>query len=132
MLGGKVRESIPLYANHGIFFDTDTSFNFSIERIVHARDAGYKMFKWDPASDFDQVRQARQAVGQEYRLAIDQHGQDHGKHHNPRSHRADHQGGCAPCDVPSQPRRGPVDGAHTRRRACRNVRRHSQHRRHDQ
>lgn len=76
MLGGKVREAIPLYANHGIFFDADASYNFNIDRIVHARQAGYRMFKWDPGMDFDQVREARQVIGRDYRLAIDQHGRN--------------------------------------------------------
>jgi len=81
MLGGKMRERIPLYADHGVF-----KHGFDVQRIVAMKEAGYGMFKWDPfqgggnpgkeaiAAQVQQVAQVRRAVGPDYPLAIDAHG----------------------------------------------------------
>lgn len=84
MLGGPVRDEIPLYADHGIF-DGAHSWEEQIERVVAAKEAGFRMFKWDPfvgmdphdpkelGKRVDKVRQVREAVGEGYQLAIDAH-----------------------------------------------------------
>ncbi len=84
LLGGPVRKQIPLYADHGIF-DGTKSWEEQIERILAAKEAGFRMFKWDPFVDMDardakelgkrvdRVRQVREAVGEGYELAIDAH-----------------------------------------------------------
>lgn len=81
MLGGKMRDRIPLYADHGVF-----KHGFEVERIVALKDAGYGMFKWDPfkgggnpgkeaiAAQVEEVAEVRRAVGPDYPLAIDAHG----------------------------------------------------------
>ena len=84
LLGGPVRKQIPLYANHGVF-DGAKSWEEQIERILAAKEAGYRMFKWDPfvgmdpgdakelGKRVDKVWQVREAVGAGYELAIDAH-----------------------------------------------------------
>ena len=81
MLGGAVRDRIPLYADHGVFKG-----GFSIDRILMTKEAGFEMFKWDPfrgggnpgeeqiAKDVETVRKVREAVGPDHRIAIDAHG----------------------------------------------------------
>ena len=81
MLGGAVRDTLPLYADHGVFFD-----GFDIDRIIAAKDAGFDMFKWDPFQEggnpgeeaiarcIEAVAAVREAVGPDYKLAIDAHG----------------------------------------------------------
>lgn len=81
LLGGAVRDRIPLYADHGVFKD-----DFSIDRVLAMKDAGFEMFKWDPfreggnpgaeaiARCVEDVAAVRKAVGPDYKLAIDAHG----------------------------------------------------------
>ena len=86
MLGGTLRKTIPLYANHGVFFNNDTEWPFDIRRIAGVKEAGFPLFKWDPFTsppgnpgsdvihrDVRQVAQVRQLVGDEYPLGIDAH-----------------------------------------------------------
>ena len=84
MLGGAARDRIPLYADHGVFKN-----GFSVDRILAMKDAGFEMFKWDPfrgggnpgaeaiAECVEQVATVRDAVGPDYKLAIDAHGRFH-------------------------------------------------------
>ncbi|MEM7131626.1 MAG: mandelate racemase/muconate lactonizing enzyme family protein [Chloroflexota bacterium] len=84
LLGGQVREKIPLYANHGIFGGAK-SWEECVERIVGAKESGFGMFKWDPFSgqgtpepaelnaQIQKVEMVRAAVGPDYPLAIDAH-----------------------------------------------------------
>lgn len=84
LLGGSVHQEIPLYADHGTF-DGAESWEEQIERILRAKEAGFKMFKWDPfegegtpdakelGKQVDRVNQVREAVGKDYPLAIDAH-----------------------------------------------------------
>ena len=93
LLGGKVRNRIPLYANHGAFFTDDRSYidvlssSTELIQVVEAtRKAGYGMFKWDPfqaggnpgRAEIDKriaiVSEVRDAVGTDFRIAIDAHG----------------------------------------------------------
>jgi len=81
MLGGAVRDRIPLYADHGVFKD-----GFDVGRILAMKHAGFEMFKWDPfreggnpgaeaiAACTEDVAAVRDAVGPDYKLAIDAHG----------------------------------------------------------
>jgi len=81
MLGGSVHETLPLYADHGVFVG-----GFDIARILAAKDAGFEMFKWDPFQEggnpgeeaiarcVEDVAAVREAVGPDYTLAIDAHG----------------------------------------------------------
>jgi len=81
LLGGAVRKRIPLYADHGVFAK-----GFDVERIVMMKEAGFGMFKWDPfrgggnpgertiRKQLETVIKVRQAVGEDYPLAIDAHG----------------------------------------------------------
>ena len=84
LLGGKVRDKIPLYADHGIFSGA-RDWEECIDRILKAKDNGFTMFKWDPftgggtptsCSLKDQIKKiemVRSAVGSEYQIAIDAH-----------------------------------------------------------
>ena len=84
LLGGAVREKIPLYADHGIFSGA-SDWEECIERILAAKENGFGMFKWDPFEGGgtptprdlqDQIRKVemvRDAVGPEYQIAIDAH-----------------------------------------------------------
>ena len=93
LLGGKVRQRIPLYANHGVFFDDERShleyledFGGLVQRVLSLKEAGYKMFKWDPFSEGGNpgakliservaaVAKVREAVGPDYEIGIDAHG----------------------------------------------------------
>ena len=47
LLGGRVRERIPLYANHGVFGESKTV-EERVQRAVSTKEAGFDMFKWDP------------------------------------------------------------------------------------
>jgi galactonate dehydratase len=81
MLGGARRETIPLYADHGVFVG-----DFDLDRILAAKDAGFEMFKWDPFEEggnpgedaiarcAEVVGTVRDAVGPDYKIAIDAHG----------------------------------------------------------
>jgi len=81
LLGGAVRSHIPLYADHGVF-----ARGFDVDRILAMKEAGFGMFKWDPFQgggnpgekairrQVEQVVKVREAVGPDYRLAIDAHG----------------------------------------------------------
>jgi galactonate dehydratase len=81
LLGGAVRDRIPLYANHAIFKGEGPS---QIDRILHAKELGFEMFKWDPffgapedekkiRKQVESVETARAALGPEYKIAIDAH-----------------------------------------------------------
>ena len=84
LLGGAVRDRIPLYANHGVF-NGATDPREKLERALETRQAGFRMFKWDPfhgqgdpdASvidrDFAEIKLFRQGFGDDFRLAIDAH-----------------------------------------------------------
>ena len=84
LLGGPVRNEIPLYADHGIF-DGAKSWEEQVERVIAAKEAGFQMFKWDPfvgmdphdsnelGNRIDKVMQVREAVGDGFHLAIDAH-----------------------------------------------------------
>ena len=84
LLGGQQRQTIPLYADHGLFYGS-ADWEERIERIVAAKEAGFEMFKWDPfegsgtpdprelARQIARVEQVRRAVGDDYGLAIDAH-----------------------------------------------------------
>ncbi len=84
LLGGKVRDRIPLYANHSTFTGRDTASR--VESAVQAKEMGFKTFKWDPfvergapsaatiAEEVEQVRAIHDAVGSEMQIAIDAHG----------------------------------------------------------
>jgi galactonate dehydratase len=84
LLGGPLRNAIPLYADHGLF-DGAESREEQVERILAAKEAGFAMFKWDPFvgsgtsspgeldRQIDGVRRVREAVGRDYPLAIDAH-----------------------------------------------------------
>jgi len=81
LIGGADRDCIPLYADHGAFRD-----EFDLDRILAVKDAGFEMFKWDPfreggdpgaeaiAECVEEVAAVRDAVGPDYKLAIDAHG----------------------------------------------------------
>ena len=84
LLGGRVREEIPLYADHGIFGGTQ-SWEECVQRIVGMKEASFGMFKWDPFSGggtlepaklkehIKKVEMVHEAVGPDYPLAIDAH-----------------------------------------------------------
>ena len=84
LLGGQVREQIPLYADHGIFGGAQ-SWEECVERIVAMKESGFGMFKWDPFAGhgtpkpaelkeyIKKVEMVREAVGPDYPLAIDAH-----------------------------------------------------------
>lgn len=93
LLGGKIRHRIPLYANHGVFFDDERryidyrkDFGRLVERVLSMKEAGYKMFKWDPFSEGGNpgpqliskrvaaIAKVREAVGPDYEIGIDAHG----------------------------------------------------------
>jgi len=89
LLGGAVRKRIPLYANAGVFAkgygSPDPDAGFDVERILAMKEAGFQMFKWDPfriggnpgekpiRKQVEQVVKVRDAVGDDYQLAIDAH-----------------------------------------------------------
>jgi len=84
LLGGQVRQEIPLYADHGIFGGAQ-NWEECVQRIVGMKEAGFGMFKWDPFSgggtpepaelreQIKKVEMVRDAVGFDYPLAIDAH-----------------------------------------------------------
>ena len=87
LLGGRVRERIPLYANHGVFGESKTV-EERVERAVRTKEAGFDMFKWDPfgyygiqgtpeAAQLDgaikEVGAVREALGADFNMAIDAH-----------------------------------------------------------
>jgi L-alanine-DL-glutamate epimerase-like enolase superfamily enzyme len=89
LLGGAVRKRIPLYANAAVFrkgYGTpDPDEGFDVERILAMKAAGFPIFKWDPfriggnpgekaiRQQVEQVARVREAVGDDYQLAIDAH-----------------------------------------------------------
>ena len=84
LLGGPLHKEIPLYADHGLFDGAET-WEEQFEQILAAKEAGFAMFKWDPfasngtpdpkelSREVDRVVQVRDAVGDDYALAIDAH-----------------------------------------------------------
>ncbi len=84
LLGGRVRERIPVYANHSTFTARDTPSR--VESAIQAKEMGFKTFKWDPfvergapsesaiAKEVEQVRAIHDAVSPSMRIAIDAHG----------------------------------------------------------
>lgn len=85
LLGGKVRDEIPCYAN-GWFAPAKTPEEFA-EKAIIAKDAGFKALKWDPFGSawqniskpelikaIDCVRAVSKAVGSEIDLLIEGHG----------------------------------------------------------
>lgn len=87
LLGNKLNDKIPLYSNHGSFFDSDIKNKrgkFDLEKVIEQKEKGYSMFKWDPfkgtpetskeiENQLEEVRQVRNEVGSEYKIAIDAH-----------------------------------------------------------
>ena len=86
LLGGRVRERIPLYANHGVFGSAQTAPD-RIERVLRAKEMGFQMFKWDPFGEIRgtpdsarlgeaiaEVQAFRERLGAGFDLAIDAHG----------------------------------------------------------
>ncbi|MGI8992252.1 MAG: mandelate racemase/muconate lactonizing enzyme family protein [Bryobacteraceae bacterium] len=85
LLGGRLRQSIPIYANHGVFnaLEQDTQERF--DRAIRLKEAGFKMFKWDPFRSYGnpglaevkkyvkEVQVFRDGFGPDYLLAIDVH-----------------------------------------------------------
>ena len=87
LLGGRVRERIPLYANHGVFADAKTV-EERVERAVSTKEMGFDMFKWDPFGYYGiqgtpetaqldgaikEVEAMRSALGADFNMAIDAH-----------------------------------------------------------
>ena len=84
LLGGRVRDRIPLYANHSTFSGRDTASR--VESAVQAKEMGFRTFKWDPfvergapavgviEKEVEQARAIHDAVSPEMRIAIDAHG----------------------------------------------------------
>ena len=84
LLGGKVRDRIPVYANHSTFTGRDTASR--VESAVQAKEMGFRFFKWDPfvergapdariiENEIEQVRAIHEAVSPAMRIAIDAHG----------------------------------------------------------
>ncbi len=87
LLGGRVRERIPLYANHGVFGESKTV-EERVERAVRTKEAGFDMFKWDPFGYYGiqgtpsvaqldeaikEVEAMREALGADFNMAIDAH-----------------------------------------------------------
>ena len=84
LLGGKVRDRIPVYANHSTFTGRDTASR--VASAAQAQEMGFKTFKWDPfvsrgappastiEREVEQVRAIHEAVGSQMRIAIDAHG----------------------------------------------------------
>lgn len=84
LLGGPLHTELPLYADHGLF-DGAESWEEKLEQILAAKEAGFSMFKWDPfvetgtpdpiklSKEIEKVSQVRDAVGNDYPLAIDAH-----------------------------------------------------------
>jgi len=86
LLGGRIRDWVPLYANHGVFGAART-LPERVERALQIKEAGFHLFKWDPfggiQGEADKVRlravigeiQAfRKQLGPDFKLAIDAHG----------------------------------------------------------
>lgn len=86
LLGGKLRDRIPLYANHGVFFLNDVEYAFNGDLIGGLKDAGYQMYKFDPfeksrgnpeierlKEEVRAVEQVRDIVGPGMQLGIDAH-----------------------------------------------------------
>ncbi len=84
LLGGAARESVPVYANHGIFAGARSS-EEKLERAIEAKVQGFQMFKWDPfehrpdparvaiQEGLREVALFRERFGQDFPLAIDAH-----------------------------------------------------------
>lgn len=87
LLGGRIRERIPLYANHGAFAEAKTV-EERVERAVQTKEAGFDMFKWDPFGYYEirgtpetaqldgaikEVEAMRNALGADFNMAIDAH-----------------------------------------------------------
>lgn len=88
LLGGAVRESVPVYVNHGVFATARTS-EERLERAIEVKAQGFQMFKWDPFRawgnpDADVIRKEirevalfRDRFGADFPLAIDAHARYH-------------------------------------------------------
>ena len=87
LLGGRMRERIPLYANHGVFGESKTV-EERVERAVSTKEMGFDMFKWDPFGYYGiqgtpetaqldgaikEVEAMRNALGADFNMAIDAH-----------------------------------------------------------
>ncbi len=84
LLGGAVRQTIPLYANHGIFAGARSS-QEKLDRAIEAKAQGFQMFKWDPfqqrqnpgrsviQKELQEVALFRKRFGEDFPLAIDAH-----------------------------------------------------------
>ena len=81
LLGGAVRDKIPLYANHAMLRGKGPS---TLDRILRAKEMGFDMFKFNPFSgpiedektirkQVEFVAEVRQAVGPDFKLAHDPH-----------------------------------------------------------
>jgi galactonate dehydratase len=85
LLGGAVRDRVPLYANHAVFAGA-TDPKERLRRALETKEAGFRMFKWDPfhgggtpdpsslSRALDEIRRFREGFGANFPLAIDGHG----------------------------------------------------------
>lgn len=78
VLGGAMRDRIPLCANDGAFGGATDS-KQRLARAMRTVQAGYRMFKWDPfvgslEDAFKEVELFRRAFGADFRLGVDMNG----------------------------------------------------------
>jgi len=85
LLGGRVRDGVPLYANHGAYVGINDVAG-QVERAVSTKEAGFHMFKCDPFGQsrgnpsqaeiraYRKTAQAfRDGLGVDFKLAVDGH-----------------------------------------------------------
>jgi galactonate dehydratase len=85
LLGGSIRASVPLYANHGAYVGISDAAG-QVERAIRTKEAGFRMFKFDPFGpshgdpDLTQIRAYRKVaqtfrdgLGADFKLAVDGH-----------------------------------------------------------
>lgn len=81
LLGGAIRNRVPLYANHAVFKGKGPPW---FERILKIKELGFDMFKWDPfrgkpssereiRKQLEPVEKVRDALGADFKIAIDAH-----------------------------------------------------------
>ena len=85
LLGGRVRNGVPLYANHGAYVGINDTAG-QVQRAIAAKEAGFRMFKFDPfgssrgdpnPAEIKAYRKTAQAfrdgLGAEFKIAVDGH-----------------------------------------------------------
>ncbi len=85
LLGGRVRDTVPLYANHGAYVGINDAAG-QVERAISTKEAGFRMFKCDPfgtargnpvPAEIKAYRKTLQAfrdgLGADFKLAVDGH-----------------------------------------------------------